>query len=353
VADRPRLILVLGGARSGKSTFAEKLADERSAGRPADGGATALTATRADDQAAARAASPSPDTVSPSPHGTHADVASPARTAASAATVDSGSDAAGIADAVVDAAGAVLPPSGTGRVASPARSDGVTAPASGDRVTSPASRGRVTYLATSQALDDEMRARVARHQSERPATWTTVESPLEIPNAVREHAGHTDVFLLDCITFWVTNLLFATGGVGDQEPEGLGDFNKEFIAPEVESAAAARVRDAVDDLLAALSETGATLIAVSNEVGLGLVPEYPLGRLYRDELGRANHRLAAAADEAYFLVAGLPLDLKALAVTSRAAQSSPTLSSSLSSWPPSPPSASPPLSSPSEEEPTP
>jgi len=96
-------------------------------------------------------------------------------------------------------------------------------------------------------------------------------------------------------------------------PEGLGDFTKEFIAPEAERAAAQRVARSLDDLEAALRETGATLIAVSNEVGLGLVPEYPLSRLYRDELGRANARLAAVADLAYFLVAGLPLELKSLA----------------------------------------
>ena len=70
----------------------------------------------------------------------------------------------------------------------------------------------------------------------------------------------------------------------------------------------------VDDLLAAIAETGATVIAVSNEVGLSVVPEYPLARLYRDELGRANQRLAAAADQVYFLVAGYALNVKALAV---------------------------------------
>ena len=74
-------------------------------------------------------------------------------------------------------------------------------------------------------------------------------------------------------------------------------------------------RRGVDDLLAALAETGATLVAVSNEVGLGLVPEYPLARLYRDQLGWANQRLAAAADRVYFLVAGFPLDVKALAAS--------------------------------------
>ena len=261
VADQPRLILVLGGARSGKSTFAEKLA----AG------------------AAARAASSRLDPVTPPPDGPWGD--SLAETAASAAAVTTGDEVSRSAGAVVDAAGAVPPPSGT---------------------------GRVTYLATSQPYDDEMRQRIARHQADRPRNWTTVECPLEVPAAVRAHAAATDVFLLDCVTFWVTNLLFASGGVGEQMPEGLGDFTKEFIPPEAERAAAQRVARSLDDLDNALRETGTTLIAVSNEVGLGLVPEYPLSRLFRDEQGRANARLAAAADQVYFLAAGLPLELKSL-----------------------------------------
>lgn len=234
MAERGTLTLVLGGARSGKSSFAERLAT------------------------------------------------------------------AWAGEATANAAGAAPPPSGAGRVTS---SDETTAP----------SAGRVTYLATAQALDDEMRERITRHQADRPANWTTVECPLDVPQAVREHAAGTDVFLLDCVTFWVTNLLFAAGAGGEQQPEGLGDFTKEFIAADVERAAALRVERALDALLAAVHATGATLIAVSNEVGLGLVPEYPLSRLYRDELGRANHRLAAASARAYLLVAGLPLDLKALA----------------------------------------
>ncbi len=181
--------------------------------------------------------------------------------------------------------------------------------------------GRVTYLATSETNDPEMTSRVAAHRSGRPAAWSTVECPLEVAAAVRSTAaevaatrGAAPVFLLDCVTFWVSNLLFAAGDLGGTVPEGLGNFDKTFIAAEVEDAVARRVTAALDDLLAALRETGATLIAVSNEVGLGVVPEYPIARLYRDELGRANRRLAEAAAEVYLLVAGLPLELKALAV---------------------------------------
>jgi adenosylcobinamide kinase/adenosylcobinamide-phosphate guanylyltransferase len=149
---------------------------------------------------------------------------------------------------------------------------------------------RVTYLATAQALDAEMASRIAVHQADRPAHWQTVECPLDPATALRTHAAATDCFLLDCITLLVSNLLLVD-----------------------ELCADARVSCATDALLTAYREAGASLILVSNEVGLGLVPEYPLGRHYRDLLGRVNRRLAQAADAVYFLVAGLPLDVKALA----------------------------------------
>jgi len=195
--------------------------------------------------------------------------------------------------------------------------------------------GRVTYLATSQTHDAEMAARVAAHRAARPAAWTTVECPLEVPAAIREHAaaakagsaasGGPSVFLLDCVTFWVTNLLFAGGAFGGSAPPEDGyNYDKDLLPAAEERAAAARVAAAVDDLLVARAETGATLVAVTNEVGLGVVPEYPLARLYRDQLGWANQRLAAAAGRVYFLVAGHPLDVKALAAPFPADPSSPS-----------------------------
>ena len=185
--------------------------------------------------------------------------------------------------------------------------------------------GRVTYLATSQTHDPEMAQRVAAHQSARPASWTTIECPIEVPDAVRASASTAadgaaagsaaaPVFLLDCVTLWVTNLLFSGGAFGGSAPPEDGyNYDKDLLPVDEERAAAGRVTAAVDDLLAALDETGATLVAVTNEVGLGVVPEYPLARLYRDQLGWANQRLARSADRAYFLVSGYPLDLTALA----------------------------------------
>jgi len=204
--------------------------------------------------------------------------------------------------------------------------------------------GRVTYLATSETHDPEMAQRVAAHQSARPASWTTIECPIEVPAAVRASApaaatregpgsgadaGSDDVlpgsagapvFLLDCVTLWVTNLLFSGGAFGGSAPPADGyNYDKDLLPADEEHAAAGRVTAAVDDLLAALDVTGATLVAVTNEVGLGVVPEYPLARLYRDQLGWANQRLARAAGRLYFLVSGYPLDVKALAASFSAA----------------------------------
>ncbi|MBE0529008.1 MAG: bifunctional adenosylcobinamide kinase/adenosylcobinamide-phosphate guanylyltransferase, partial [Thermoleophilia bacterium] len=164
-------------------------------------------------------------------------------------------------------------------------------------------------------------------------SWTTVECPVEVPAAVRaaagsgapgsDPAGVSPVILLDCVTLWVTNLLFAGGAFGGSAPPDDGyNYDKDLLPAAEERAAAERVTAAVTDLLAAVDQTGATLVAVSNEVGLGVVPEYPLARLYRDQLGWANQRLARDADNVYFLVSGYPLDVTALAVGPPAAGAS-------------------------------
>jgi len=150
--------------------------------------------------------------------------------------------------------------------------------------------GRVTYLATAQAFDEEMAARIVKHRADRPAHWATIECPHDPATAIRSAAPDTDCFLLDCLTLLVSNLLLAD-----------------------ENSTEETVRCATDALLAAYQEADADLIIVSNEVGLGLVPEYPLGRQYRDLLGKLNQRLAREADAVYYLIAGLPLDVKKLA----------------------------------------
>lgn len=202
---------------------------------------------------------------------------------------------------------------------------------------------RVTYIATSEEHDDEMRQRVRAHRAARSRSWTTVECPLEVAAAVRRAAappsgaaaastGTKDlpsatarssqvvaatasVILLDCVALWVANLLFSGGAFGGSAPPDDGyNYEKDLLPASEERAAGRRVVAAVDDLLAALAESRVTLVAVTNEVGLGVVPEYPLARLYRDQLGWANQRLARRADEFYLLVSGCALDVKALAV---------------------------------------
>lgn len=149
----------------------------------------------------------------------------------------------------------------------------------------------VLFVATAEALDDEMRARIAKHQEARPADWRTLEAPSLVDSSLADAARDVRVVVVDCLTLLVSNALLAGA-----EPEP--------------ALAEARVEAEIDALLVAYEQSQAAWVVVSNEVGLGLVPDNPLGRTYRDALGRANQRVAAAADEVLFLVAGLPLQLK-------------------------------------------
>ncbi|RDI94733.1 bifunctional adenosylcobinamide kinase/adenosylcobinamide-phosphate guanylyltransferase [Meiothermus sp. QL-1] len=138
----------------------------------------------------------------------------------------------------------------------------------------------VSFLATAEPLDEEMRARIEQHRRARPGAWETLEVPLWVPEALRR--ARFGVVVLDCLTLWVSNLM----------------HREEAVEPQVEA------------LLAAWRESGKTLVVVTNEVGMGIVPENPLARRYRDVLGAANRQVARAAQQVYLLVAGLPLQLK-------------------------------------------
>jgi adenosylcobinamide kinase/adenosylcobinamide-phosphate guanylyltransferase len=163
-----------------------------------------------------------------------------------------------------------------------------------------AERGlRVLYVATAQAWDEEMSTRIANHQVQRPAHWRTLEAPLQVGAALAtaeaalvDDTEEWDVVLVDCLTLLASNVILTL-------PE-----------PVETPAAEAALRAEVDALLAAYAASKARWILVSNEVGLGIVPAYPLGRVYRDALGRANQQLAAVADEVLFMVAGLPMRVK-------------------------------------------
>lgn len=153
--------------------------------------------------------------------------------------------------------------------------------------------GEVLYVATAEAWDEEMRARIAAHRAQRPATWRTLETPRGTGKAIADALSPAvECVLVDCITLLASNAIISL-------PEGSS-----------EAAATAALNQEIDDLLAAYMQSEASWFVVSNEVGLGIVPATPLGRVYRDALGRANQRLAAAADRVVLMVAGLPMNVK-------------------------------------------
>ncbi len=157
--------------------------------------------------------------------------------------------------------------------------------------------GRALFVATSEALDDDMARRIAAHRLSRPKHWDTLEEPRLLADAIRAqlaHAPHAyDAVVVDCLTMWVSNLL---------------------LAHERDADAEAGIIAAVQTLLNFCDSdaSGARWIIVTNEVGLGIVPSSSLGRVYRDALGRVNSLVASRADKVYLMAAGLALDLKAL-----------------------------------------
>jgi adenosylcobinamide kinase / adenosylcobinamide-phosphate guanylyltransferase len=138
------------------------------------------------------------------------------------------------------------------------------------------------YLATATAEDDEMQTRIAQHRARRGEGWTTVEEPLALVDTLIREATHGRAVLVDCLTLWLSNLMF-----GERDPD-------------VEARRLARF----------LGVAKFPVILVSNEVGLGLVPDTPLGRCFRDAQGRLNQIVAAVVPNVVFIAAGLPLWLK-------------------------------------------
>ncbi|MCD4753176.1 MAG: bifunctional adenosylcobinamide kinase/adenosylcobinamide-phosphate guanylyltransferase [Anaerolineaceae bacterium] len=152
----------------------------------------------------------------------------------------------------------------------------------------------VTFIATATAQDDEMRERIHKHQEERPSDWQTIEAPLHVGHIIQMKGIKSPVVILDCITMLVSNILLAF-----KNPETL-DMDQYQNA----------INNEIGSLIETIHQTNAHWIIISNEVGLGVVPAYKLGRLYRDGLGRTNQTLAATADEVFFMAAGLPLQMK-------------------------------------------
>jgi adenosylcobinamide kinase/adenosylcobinamide-phosphate guanylyltransferase len=148
----------------------------------------------------------------------------------------------------------------------------------------------VTFIATATAGDEEMAERIRNHRASRPADWQTLELPLDLGRSLSAPLG--EVVIVDCITLLVTNVLFS---LPEETPV---------------EALMTKLQAEIDGLIAAQTRLGGQWLLVSNEVGLGLVPPYPLGRVYRDALGWANQALARAAQRVIFMVAGIPMVVK-------------------------------------------
>ena len=141
---------------------------------------------------------------------------------------------------------------------------------------------RRVFVATAQAWDDEMRDRIRRHKDERDESWQTIEEPMDVPGLLGRLPS-CDVVLIDCLTLWLTNLLLA------EEPD---------------------IQGRIAALIAAIEAAGPPVIVVTNEVGLGIVPQHALARRFRDEAGFAHQTLSAAASSVYFGAMGMMLRLK-------------------------------------------
>lgn len=141
------------------------------------------------------------------------------------------------------------------------------------------------FVATGQALDDEMAARIARHQSGRPQDWDTVEEPIDVEAWFAKQGSQYRTILFDCVTLWLSNLA------------GIGLDERTILAR-------------TGSVLQAMRTAASRVVIVSNELGLGLVPAEPHTRAFRDVAGRVNQQIAAEADEVYLVVSGLPLRLK-------------------------------------------
>ena len=151
---------------------------------------------------------------------------------------------------------------------------------------------KIIFIATAQALDKEMKERIAQHRSTRPRHWKTVEEPYRVQQIIQENGPRMDVVLVDCLTLLVSNL--------------MQDYREENDNQKL----ADRILQTVDEIIRESLRCQSTVIVVSNEVGMGLVPANPQGRFFRDVLGKANQRIAVQADRVYLLVAGIPVQVK-------------------------------------------
>ena len=179
---------------------------------------------------------------------------------------------------------------------------------------------KVLFVATGQPLDEEMASRIEEHKRIRPKNWRTLEIDVKVGQRLKERIEDADVVLLDCLTLLVSNILTKEGeesschcesfvschSEGEKRPKNLA---RDRLAETI-SEAEKQVMAEVEELIECINKHKGIFIVVSNEVGLGLVPENKLGRVYRDLLGKANQLLAQHADEVYFMVSGIPVRIK-------------------------------------------
>ena len=161
------------------------------------------------------------------------------------------------------------------------------------------SSGKVTYIATAIPFDDGMKDRIKKHRQQRPSEWATIECYRDF-ESLTEHPDFlsADTILLDCLTILITNQMMDFNV--DYEQISMDEFNR------IES----EIQKQIDTLLKILEDSDKEIIIVANELGLGLVPPYRMGRMYRDIAGRVNQKVAAWADHVYFTVSGIPMKIK-------------------------------------------
>lgn len=159
---------------------------------------------------------------------------------------------------------------------------------------------KIAYIATSQIFDEEMRFRVALHRKRRPVDWQTYEAPFDAQRAIEAAAQQHDAILFDCITIYLSNILCQLEEQKLDKPEQIYQLTRQKISQLITAAEEAAAQ-------------GAVVVFVTNEVGAGIVPENKLSRLYRDISGLANQQLAKAAADVYAVIAGIPVNIKALA----------------------------------------
>lgn len=157
---------------------------------------------------------------------------------------------------------------------------------------------RVLYVAPAIAFDEDMRRRIKAHLLSRPKAWRTLESPRDLATPLSDAMDGVDVVLLDCLTLWVSNVLLEDPGFPFEGGKDFGPLQE-------------RLLEESEKILALARDRNITLIVVSNEVGMGVVPPYASGGVFRDLMGRVNQLWAARADEVYLMVAGIPLRVKA------------------------------------------